>query len=128
MIGIRGLVVVALFTVAFVSFALAHDHDHPELDSWYAGLMQPDNPTVPCCGTADAYWCDDIHVKDGKVFCQITDDRDDATLGRPHVAMGTEIEIPTHKYKWDKSNPTGHTVVFLSSSRAVYCFVQGSLI
>ena len=36
----------------------------------------------------------------------------------------TIIQIPPNKIKWDRGNPTGHTVVFLSSARYVYCFVQ----
>jgi hypothetical protein len=116
-----------LIAVAFLaSPARSHDHNRPELDGWYSSLMQPDNPNVSCCGIADAYWCDEIHVKDGKTFCTITDDRDDAPLGRPHVPMGTVIEIPNHKLKWDRGNPTGHHVVFLSSGGLVFCFVQSS--
>lgn len=108
----------------FIGNVRAHDHDHPELNDWYAGLMQPDVPSASCCGTADAYWCDDYYGRDGKAFCKITDDRDDAPLKRPHVDFGTEIEIPTNKLKWDRSNPTGHGVVFLSRQGYVYCFVQ----
>jgi len=104
--------------------ARAHDHGHPELDGWYASLMQPDNPSVSCCGKADAYWCDIINVKDNKTFCTITDDRDDAPLGRPHVPVGTQIEIPNYKLKWDRGNPTGHAIVFLSVAGHVFCFVQ----
>jgi hypothetical protein len=90
---------------------------------------QPDNPNVSCCGIADAYWCDDISVKDGKTFCALTDDRHIA--GRPDLPMGLKIEIPDRKLKWEQDgkptgNPTGHSVVFLSSGGAVYCFVQNS--
>lgn len=91
---------------------------------WYQGLMQPDNPSASCCGESDAYWADEIHVKDGKTFATITDDRDDAPLKRPHVDIGTIVEIPNNKLKWDRSNPTGHGVVFLSRGGYVYCFVQ----
>lgn len=117
--------------LAWVKPALAHDHDHPELNAWYAGLMQPDNPTASCCGVADAYWCDDYYAKDGKAFCKITDDR--VVDGRPPVPVGTEIEIPERKLKWEQNgkpvgNPTGHSVVFLSSGGAVFCFVQGAQI
>ncbi len=100
---------------------------------WYAGLKQPDNPTVSCCGESDAYWCDTIHVRGEKTFCKITDDREDAPRARPHVEIGTEIEIPNHKLKWkdengnQTGNPTGHSIVFLSSGGAVFCFVQGAL-
>jgi hypothetical protein len=115
----------ALVLVGLVLIATpvrAHDHEHPELNEWYAGLMQPDDPTVSCCGEADAYWCDDYYARDGKAYCKITDDR--VVSRRPLVPVGTEIEIPDRKLKWDRGNPTGHSVVFLSSGGAVYCFVQ----
>lgn len=96
----------------------------PQVRGWYQSLMMPDVPTASCCGEADAYWCDDIHVKDSKTFCTITDDRDNAKLGRTPVPIGTEIEIPDHKLTWKDGNPTGHSVVFLSSGGLVYCFVQ----
>lgn len=101
----------------------------PEIAQWYRSLMQPDNPTVSCCGEADAYWADEIHVRDGKTFAVITDDRPDEPRRRPHVDVGTEVEIPNHKLKWDRSNPTGHGVVFMGRTDRtgeawVYCFVQ----
>jgi len=106
----------------------AHDLDHPEYDDWYAGLMQPDAPQTSCCGKADAYWCDDYFAKGDKAFCRITDER--SVKGRPHVPVGTLIEIPPWKLKYEQGgkpigNPTGHSVVFLSASGHVFCFVQG---
>jgi hypothetical protein len=102
----------------------AHDHERPELDEWFQTLMQPDVPNASCCGEADAYWADEFHVREGKTFAVVTDDRPDAPLKRPHVDIGTEVEIPVNKLKWDKSNPTGHGVVFLSRSGYVFCYVQ----
>jgi hypothetical protein len=96
----------------------------PAIREWYQSLMQPDVPTASCCGEADAYWADEIHVRDGKTYATITDDREDAPRGRPHVPMGTEIEIPNNKLKWDKSNPTGHGILFLSRGGYVFCYVQ----
>jgi hypothetical protein len=106
--------------------AKAHDHDHPEQNEWYQSLMQPDNPTMSCCGEADAYWADDVHFRDGKTYVTITDDRDDGPLKRPHIANGTEIEVPNNKLKWDRGNPTSHGVIFLSPHpyNFVYCYVQ----
>jgi hypothetical protein len=98
--------------------AEAHDPDHHEQAEWYQSLMQPDIPNAFCCGEADAYWADEIHVRDGKTYATITDRH------RPHVDVGTQIEIPNNKLKWDKSNPTGHGVVFLSRAGYVYCYVQ----
>jgi hypothetical protein len=97
---------------------------NPAIAEWYRSLMQPDVPTVSCCGEADAYFCDDVHVKDGRTFCAITDDRPDAPRGRPHIDIGTQIEIPDNKLKWDRGNPTGHGVVFLSRAGYVFCYVQ----
>lgn len=96
----------------------------PVVKEWYQSLMMPDNPTVSCCGEADAYWCDGLHVRDGKTFCTITDDRPNEPMRRTPVPMGTEIEIPDRKLTWKYGNPTGHAIVFLSSGGAVYCFVQ----
>lgn len=115
-----------IILIFFLPFppAWGHDHDHPELDSWYATLMQPDNPSASCCGKADAYWCDTINVKSGKTYCTITDDRPNEPLRRTPVPVGTVIEIPDRKLTWKDGNPTGHAIVFLSSGGAVYCFVQ----
>jgi hypothetical protein len=40
--------------------------------------------------------------------------------------LGTEIEIPNNKLKWDSGNPTGHNILFLGYSDVVFCFVQSS--
>lgn len=122
---------IALAVLLIASPALARDlgqweNGDPAVREWYQSLMQPDVPAAPCCGEADAYWADEIHVRDGRTFATITDDRDDAPLRRPHIDVGTEIEIPNHKLKWDRSNPTGHGVVFMSPSKFVYCYVQGT--
>lgn len=138
MINLRGLLFVLLFTLAFVSVAYGHDHGRtdpawealtPEVKQWYKTLMRPDMPTLSCCGESDAYWCDDYYARDGKAYCRITDDRDDAQFARPHVPVGTEIEIPPEKLKHDRGNPTGHSIIFLravSGWTMVFCYVQSS--
>jgi hypothetical protein len=101
----------------------------PAVRQWYQSLMRPDAPTSSCCGEADAYWADEVHVRGGKTYATITDDRDDAPLRRPHIAMGTEVEVPSEKLKYDRGNPTGHNIIFLSSGTTfhyVWCFVQGT--
>ncbi len=104
------------------------ENSDPVTREWFKTLMRPDVPTSSCCGESDAYWCDTIHIKDGNTSCTITDDRPDAPLMRPHVDVGTMIEIPDNKLKWDRGNPTGHNVVFLwgGPSRYVVCFVQST--
>lgn len=120
----------ALF--AFFVLGKAHARDlgqwegsDPAVRAWYQGLMQPDHPESSCCGEADGYWCDDYRTMGGKAICTIADDRPDEPLGRPHIAVGTVIEIPDYKLKYDRGNPTGHGVVFLSYRLHVFCYVQG---
>jgi hypothetical protein len=98
-------------------------HTDPAINAWYEGL-KPDFPELSCCGHSDAYWCDEIHVRDGKTYCNITDDRPDDPLVRPHIDIGTEVFIPDYKLKWDNGNPTGHAIVFMGKYGNVYCFVQ----
>jgi hypothetical protein len=121
------VVVLAVGSVALATWAFAHDHARPEFDWWYETLMMPDNPSVRCCGKDDEYRCD-AFVRNGETWCRVTDDR--VVPNRPVVAVGTEILIPPHKYKFDQGNPTGHTLVFGRPSGGdfyVYCFVQGTL-
>lgn len=111
-----------------VRFSVARDLGQWDTTSqqqrqWYQGLMQPDNPSVSCCGESDAYWADEVHYRDGKTYAVITDDRDDAPRMRPHIDIGTEFEVPNFKLKYDQGNPTGHGVIFLSRGGWVYCYV-----
>jgi hypothetical protein len=128
----RGHLIAFPTALAMAAFAYAAhgrdlgqwENDDPAVREWYRTLMQPDLPKASCCGEADAYWCDDVHVRDGRTFCRITDDRRDETRSRPHRPIGEEHEIPPWKLKFDRGNPTGHTVIFLSRRNDVLCFVQ----
>jgi hypothetical protein len=120
----RALIILALLTMP----AMAHDYGQwesidPSIREWYRSLMQPDVPSASCCSESDGYFCDDIHVKDGRVFCSITDDRPDEPRQRPHREMGETFEIPPNKML-RKPNPTGHRVIFLSRAGYVYCFAD----
>jgi hypothetical protein len=124
---------IALIGAAAVYSSSVYAHDkgqHEGLDpvvkSWYEKLMQPDNPTMSCCGEADAYWADKIEYRNGKVYATVTDDRDDKPLKRAHIPNGTVVEIPKSKLKWDNGNPTGHAIVFMTGVGYVMCFVQGT--
>jgi hypothetical protein len=55
----------------------------PALRQWYQALMQPDIPNASCCGEADAYWTDEVHVRDGKTYAIINDDRPAEQSGWP---------------------------------------------
>jgi hypothetical protein len=105
----------------------------PDIRAWFQELRQPDNPRMSCCGFADAYYADKTYTKDGKNYAVITDTREDAPLQRRNIPVGTEIVIPDHKMKWDRGNPTGHSIIFLAIGSQngeaiyeVYCFVDGT--
>jgi hypothetical protein len=100
------------------------ENSDPAVREWYKGLMQPDVPTLSCCGEADSYWCDDIFVRGEKTYCRITDDRPDEPLKRQHRAIGEEYEIPPNKLVQREVNPTGHSIIFLSSAGYTWCFVM----
>jgi hypothetical protein len=124
------LILLALFWVGLAA-AFAHDDGQwgettPEIRAWYRSLMQPDKPWVPCCGESDAYFAT-AKVRGGKTIAVIVDDRDDEPRRRHHVPVGTEIEVPNSKLKFDAGNPTGHAVIFLNINYEPYCFVQGTL-
>jgi hypothetical protein len=126
---VRRLAVLAVGSMVLTATARSRDlgqweNTDPNIRAWYQALKMPDAPTASCCGEADAYWCDDIHVRNGRTFCTITDDRDNIKLRRTPVPVGTEIQVPDNKLTWKDGNPTGHSIVFLSTAGLVYCFVQ----
>ena len=86
--------------------------------------MQPDNPSMSCCGEADAYWADEVETKGDKVIAIITDTRPDGPLGRRPIAPGTKFEIPQNKITYRGGNPTGHIVIFVNQLDAVLCYVM----
>ena len=103
------------------STALARDNgqwgDSPiAVRQWFQSLMQPDNPYMSCCGEADAFEADNFEVEDDHYVAIITD-------GRGVIANGTRIPVPNRKMKWDKGNPTGHGIIFISTTGDVYCYV-----
>src|SRR5258708_19752038 len=76
----------------------------PAIKQWYQALMQPDVPTASCCGEADAYWADEIHVRDGKTYAVITVDRPDDPPALPHIPIRTKIQLPNKQLKRHKYN------------------------
>ena len=86
--------------------------------------MQLDNPNLSCCGLADAYWADSYEVKGDQYAAIITDARDDIKLGRPqHIEASTRVTVPNNKIKWDRSNPTGHGIIFIGIGGDVFCYL-----
>lgn len=121
------ITIVALILALMIDRAYPRDlgqwANSPDAE-WYRSLMQPDVPTASCCGEADAYFCNNYRMEQGKALCTIDDDRPDEPRHRPHVENGTVIVVPQNKLKWDSGNPTGNGVVFLSRNGYVFCYVQ----
>jgi hypothetical protein len=116
----KKLALAMMLCVASCSPPVAYARDNGQWDAtnadvqkWFKGLMQPDLPTISCCGEADAYYADSWEVEGDHYVAVITDTRPDAPLHRPHIEVGTRIRVPNHKMKFDAGNPTGHGVVFV---------------
>ena len=131
----RRLVAVTLAVALVVTPALAHDlgqwdKQDPAIGAWFKQQMQPDNPSVSCCGKADAYEANEFVMDGAQCFAVITDTRDDIPLMRPHIPVGSRIYIPPHKMKRnnDDPNPTGKGLVFIGGRGQVYCYFAPSLI
>jgi hypothetical protein len=120
------IVLLSLLSPAIARDVGQWENTDPVIHQWYKTLMRPDAPDASCCTEADAYWADDFFVRDGKMYARITDDRPDEPLGRPHIENGTVFLVPAEKMKWDRANPTGHGVLFVSVSGFTWCYVQGS--
>lgn len=121
----RGIIV-ALVLLASPSAARDFgqwENQPPHVRAWFQKLMQPDLPTMSCCGEADAYWADSFEADGDRYVAIITDERPDGPLGRPHRESGEKIVVPNHKIKWDDGNPTGHGIIFIGMSGQVYCYV-----
>jgi len=120
-LGVAGIICLGLAGVASGRNLGQWDPNDP-VTQWFAALMQPDNPKESCCGEADAYWADEVHVEpDGNggqiVVAVITDTRDDAPLKRIHEDVGTRYVVPPNKITRKDGNPTGHVIIFLGANR-----------
>lgn len=113
-----------LLALTSLAYAKNYDHDDATPDDvrkWYASVMMPDHPEVSCCGEADAYWADSFEVEGDHYVAIITDER--KIPGRYDLPVGTKVVIPNEKLPdGHYGNPTGHGVVFMSTTQSVYCY------
>lgn len=122
------LAVIAAVFIFFATPALPRDLGQwqatdADVSKWFRELRQPDNEHMSCCGQSDAYYADSFEITGDQYIAIITDERDDAPLGRPHIPPGTRIVVPNAKLKYDAGNPTGHGVIFIGSQWQVFCYV-----
>lgn len=123
---LRALVATVLLCLVVPAFARdlgQWDETAADIRAWYQSLRQPDNPTMSCCGEADAYWADSFEVgPNGEYVAIITDER--TIAGRQYRKSGTRIVVPNHKIKTTQGNPTGHGIIFLQpGSEHVWCYL-----
>lgn len=132
MISVRGVIAAAGLVLVFMAAmhgASARDNGQwgsvdQAVRQWFQSLKQPDNPSVSCCGEADAYEADSFDVEGDHYVAIITNGEEDIAHGKPAIANGTRIPVPNSKMKYDKSNPTGHGLIFLGGSdHRVFCYV-----
>lgn len=115
------LTLLAVFLAYSIVGALARDDgnwaDKPRhVRDWFNSLRQPDTQ-ISCCGPADAVEADQYEVHpDGSVTAMVTG-------GRGYVPDGTVVHVPPGKVVVGRENPTGHSILFLSLSKQVWCFV-----
>jgi hypothetical protein len=88
----------------------------PNVRQWFQSLTQPDDPSMSCCGEADAFEADTFEVEGDHYVAIITD-------GKGVFESGTRIPVPNPKMKWDAGNPTGHGIIFIGPQKQVYCYV-----
>jgi hypothetical protein len=121
------LPIAAVAALAMLLPAAARDNGQwvdspPNIRQWFQSLMQPDNPSVSCCGEADAFEADTFEVEGDHYIAVITD-------GKGVIPNGTRVAVPNRKLKWDAGNPTGHGIIFLRPETVqpnewtVYCYV-----
>jgi hypothetical protein len=114
--------ILLLLTLGSVAFARGTrdsgqwEDSPPNVREWFHSLTQPDDPTMSCCGEADAFEADTFEVDGDHYVAVITD-------GKGVIANGTRFPVPNQKMKWDAGNPTGHGIIFIGPHREVYCYV-----
>jgi hypothetical protein len=103
----------AMLLVVAIGGARAHDHDHPELNSWYESLHSGKGP---CCDGSDAKRVDDADwdTQDGHYRVRID---------------GEWVDVPNEAVV-DGPNRAGHAMVwpyYLDGHPKPRCFMPGSM-
>ena len=125
MINPRGIILVALFTIAFVSFALAQEHSgHRPQDMglhhrFYSTWMMPSNRAVSCCHDEDCKPAE-AYMKNGHWFARQEDDTGEFTEVDP-ARVEQERDSPD-----GRSHLCGRRYGWSNNSFSVFCFLPAS--
>jgi hypothetical protein len=110
-------------------FSLAHDSRHPEFDSWYRSLKNPNVKSsvvqdLGCCSMRDCHETE-ATIRQGKWW---------ARLGKPTIEergmLGIRVtweltewqEVPDYAIL-KSPNPTGSPVICHSTQYEIWCFI-----
>ena len=119
-VKMRGSIIVAILTVLLLALpALAHDHEHPELNGWYQGLHSGKGA---CCDGSEAVHLADVdwESRDGHYRVHIADEWWDV----PDAAVLDEPNRDGRTLVWtynDWNNVTGKFTI------KVRCFMPGTM-
>ncbi len=120
---------------------MAHDAKHPEFDTWYKGLKNPNfNSAVVqdlgCCSKRDCHETE-ADIRNGRWW---------ARVGKPHIEYGGPkssgdsehpLDLAYYDVTWEltewkevpdeailkTSNPTGRPVICHSTKYEIWCFI-----
>ena len=118
-----GCFFVVLIGLLFAHFAHAHDHNRPELNSWFMGLH---SGRGPCCDGSDAFSLDDVDWEshDGHYRVRIPSD-----LNAPRSSEQIWVDVPDEAVV-EEPNRAGPAMVWPmwgDGGVTVRCFLPGSM-
>ena len=119
-----GLLAVALMIILlFATYVFAHDHNRPELNSWFMGLQ---SGRGPCCDGSEALSLDDVdwESRDGHYRVRIPSD-----LNAPKTSYPIWVEVPDEAVvkEPNRAGPTMVWPMWGDGGVTVRCFLPGSM-
>jgi hypothetical protein len=130
-----------LLSLLLAQPSTAHDTRHPEFDSWYRGLKNPNFKSaviqdLGCCSKRDCHETE-ANIRDGQWW---------ARVGRPHFEYGElkpssdsqhPLDLGYYDVTWELTewmpvpaeailkvpNPTGSPVICHSTRNEIWCFI-----
>ena len=119
------IIYIYLFVLYILYMSIANAHEQNiAFAEWMMSLHQPDNPIASCCGPADQYYAISYSASAEGFNVIIQKEIIDDIFGN-YKSLQT-ISVKEDKVIWDRVNPTGRGVLFMSSNNSVYCFIPGS--
>jgi hypothetical protein len=104
--GAVSLRIAAISVILLASTGVASAHSPKEnFAEWLMVQKRPDVPSMSCCGLGDQFYVDSY---------QINQDRSAEV-----VWHGEMIHVPAKRIAWDRVNPTGRGVIWMTVIRGI---------